>query len=192
MHEVLYRTSLCSTSANSSYPHPALVNAVYLWGTYISSMNNEISIQAQRAYFDRFTKYSQMQLGNQSQMRNLQIVQAEVLVSTYLFAVGRNLEAGYHINAAVRLAMSFGMHQLSLRGPQQMKVSMSNVPSIEDAERVAVFWMVYFLDQVWAITNVQPAMLRTGDPSLEITTPWPISPGEYGVVSFTPLLPLPL
>ena len=123
-----------------------------------------------------------MQLANQPPTRGIQIVQTEVLLATYFFAVGRNLEASYHVNAATRLAMSFGMHKTTpkvISGATGVRVS----DGLEDTQRVNVFWKVFCLDQLWAITNVQPAIMRVADePATDVETPWPMANEDFDQV----------
>lgn len=163
--------------SNPSYPHPALANAIFLWGSRFSRSAALSSPEIEQAIFARATTHLQTQgIGSQNLQRGLQAVQAEILLATYLFAIGgRPIEADYHVTAAVRMALGFGMNRISPR---------PGVDTIEEGERISVFWKVFCLDRLSASANGKPATLQLqGQSRVVITTPWPKSPEEYAQVT---------
>ena len=103
-------------------------------------------------------------------------IQAEILLAVFLFIVGGGvLETNYRVSSAVSLALGYGMNRITPRSPGD--------PT--EGERIAVFWKVFCLDRLLAITNVQPAIMRLkGNSSVVIMTPWPLTPEEYSQVAF--------
>ena len=147
---------------------------MYLWGAHFSP---ELSSQnAENAILSRAIGLLQTQdIASQSLQRGLQLIQAEVLLATFMFAVGAGtLETDYRVSAAVRLALGFGMNRIA-RGPNG---------NVYEEERIAIFWRVFCLDRMWAIANGKPAnMTLRGSSRTTITTPWPQSSDEYSQVS---------
>ncbi|EJD02547.1 uncharacterized protein FOMMEDRAFT_168970 [Fomitiporia mediterranea MF3/22] len=173
-------TAMSYGPSSPLFPHPALVTAMFLWGVHFTQ-SASTSPEIEQALFVRATTQLQThQIAAHSLRRGLQAVQAEILLATYLFAVGgRPLETDYHISAAVRLAVGFGMNRIS---PEP------GVDTIEEGERISVFWMVFHLDRSWAIANGKPAGLRLhGESRVIVTTPWPNAPEDYsqGPVSYS-------
>lgn len=174
--------------SSSVFPHPALLNAMYLWGARFSRNNLLSSPQIERAFYERATGLLQSELEGQTPQRGLQVVQTEVLLATYLFVFGRNLETEYHVSAAVRLALSYGMHRIVPQTPGLPASAIRSAPvdTVEEGERITVFWRVFLLDHAWAIANNKPASIRVdGSSSIVITTPWPLSAAEYEQVHFS-------
>ena len=159
--------------SSSSFPHPALVNAIFLWGAHFSRVPSLSGEEVEQAFLSRATSQVQsQQIATQSLQLGLQAVQAEILLAIYLFAIGgRTIEADYHVSAAVRLALGFGMNRITMN---------PNAEPIEEGERISVFWEVFCLDKFWAITNNKPAAIRIdGTSAVVVTTPWPKSSEEY-------------
>lgn len=172
--------------SSPSFPHLGLLNAMYLWGARFSGNHLLSTPQIERAFFDRASGIIQTDLDGQTPQRGLQVVQTEVLLASYLFVFGRNLETEYHVNAAVRLALSYGMHRIVPQVPGHPGSAIRSAPTdtIEEGERISVFWSVFLVDHTWAIANNKPASMRVdGNSSIVITTPWPLSAVEYEQVS---------
>ena len=131
--------------------------------------------------------------------RRIQAVQAEVLISNYFFCLGQLLEGRYHVNAAVTLALSCGLHRIrsSLAGTdvlarhQDMNSPLSPVVKLtpardsnELAERTNVFWAVHNLDCCWSAALGSPRFI-TDDVSrgTQVETTWPskVSPERVNV-----------
>ncbi|KAG1730532.1 uncharacterized protein EDB91DRAFT_1156909 [Suillus paluster] len=114
----------------------------------------------------------------------LHVLQTEVLLTHYLFRVGRTVEARYHLGAAVSLVLAFRLHSSSpLEGesnrPEGMQSMLFDVFSttlpnplndIEQTETVHAFWTVFVRDKsMSAVLGVPPCI----GGSVRITVPWP-------------------
>ena len=155
----------CQQSRTSpEYPHPALFDAMYLWGAHFSQQF--ASPDAEQTLLARaIGRLQTHDIASQSLQHGLQIIQAEILLATYMFAAGAgSLETDYRVSAAVRLALGFGMHHITRRSQAD----------IREEERIAIFWRVFCLDRMWAIANGKPANLNiNGSSGISVTTPWP-------------------
>ncbi|KAH8110762.1 hypothetical protein DFH11DRAFT_1800676 [Phellopilus nigrolimitatus] len=193
-------TNVSTPVSSPTHPHLALVSAMCLWGVRFSFGHNSnvaavpasLQMQIEQSLFTRACAHLQTPLERQSPQRGLHVVQAEVLLATYLFAMGgavggRTLETEYHVNAAVRLALGFGMHQIVPRTvaadssrSASLRVAAPPIDAIEEGERIAVFWRVFCLDRQWAVANGRPALLRLeGEARVMVTTPWPFETDSY-------------
>lgn len=184
LHTGLFLQGLSAPPSSPLHPHRALVNSVYLWGLRLSRMTSGQALADQeRAFFERAAHHLQNQLHQTEEDLNkaLQIIQAEVLLTTYLFACGRALEGGYHVNAAVSMATLYGMHSImpQAAGP----ANPAAVDAVVEGERIRVFWRVFVLDRCWSVANSSPALIRDDDRA-SINTPWPLDAEQHGVVCF--------
>ena len=75
--------------------------------------------------------------------------------------LGRFIEGRYHLNAAVSLSISLGLHRLNIISSPLIGLSISNIEvpnfalsSVEDMselhERVLLFWSVLTMDRSWS------------------------------------------
>lgn len=108
----------------------------------------------------------------------VQSVQAEVLIALYFLCLGHNVEARYHVNAAVALAFSCSLHQI--KAPDENFTSLSLPPPVdakEREERIRVFWSVFELDACWSAILEFPRSF-SNDPirGTLIDTPWSAGP----------------
>jgi hypothetical protein len=162
------------------------MNCIYLWGLRLSRISSgQLLTEQEHAIYDRITRHLQTQLGDAGEDldKALQMVQAEVLLSTYLFARGRALEANYHVSAAVSMATMYGMHTIipqtpALAGPP----GVAAVDPVVEGERIRVFWRVFVLDKCFAVANNSAALIRDDD-RVRVNTPWPLDAEYYGSVS---------
>lgn len=112
----------------------------------------------------------------------LDVLQTEVLLTYYLFRVGRTVEAKYHSGAAASLVLAFGLHSSS-EGEQNTPTDMQSVAfdifgttlpnlvdDIEQTEAIHAFWNVFTWDKsVSAVLGVPPSIGR----SIRVSVPWP-------------------
>lgn len=182
---------------NPERPHTALINTVYLWALRISFYNQtkqHENIYLQRAILalnDPFGYHVQGANESQIAQRRIQAVQAEVLLANYFFCLGQFIEGRYHVNAAVTLALSCGLHQIRNNGvdtgisvpliAQEMNSPLSPVVKLsaardsnELAERINVFWAVHNIDSCWSAALGSPRFI-TDDVSrgTQVETHWP-------------------
>lgn len=112
----------------------------------------------------------------------LDVLQTEVLLTYYLFRVGRTVEAKYHSGAAASLVLAFRLHSSS-EGEQNTHADMQSVAfdifgttlpnlvdDIEQTEAIHAFWNVFTWDKsVSAVLEVPPSIGR----SIRVSVPWP-------------------
>ena len=113
-------------------------------------------------------------------MHVLHAIQAEVLVALYLYGRERLIEARDHSNAAVALAVSYGLHRLyptfeygdqSPQSPISPTIVSHSLPPpqswVEFGERLNVFWSVFNVDRCWMVLRTPCFLvddpLRGGD-----------------------------
>lgn len=161
-------------------PNPtsnALMAAIYLWGSKLSSSSTLRSREP--AFADRATQAAvALQATSPAATGLLYTIQAEVLLANYFFSHGRLLEGRYHALAAVALVTGSQLHQLDPR------VLSAGGDTVTAGERVRAFWTVASLDKVWSVAMNTPAcMSQNGRASIHISTPWPLSPEAYEQVS---------
>ncbi len=67
--------------------------------------------------------------------------------------------------------------------PYGMHVTVPAQNTVEEGERVMLFWQVFIFDHCWAVVSRKPARLRVDEKSdMIITTPWPLWAHEYVAV----------
>ena len=105
--------------------------------------------------------------------------------------LGRFIEGRYHLNAAVSLSISLGLHRLNIISSPLIGLSVSNIEvpnfalsSVEDMselhERVLLFWSVLTMDRSWSSALRMPGFLTEGEvPNSEIETPWALTIPNY-------------
>ncbi|KAF4564576.1 hypothetical protein EYR40_010742 [Pleurotus pulmonarius] len=103
--------------------------------------------------------------------------QAEVLLSNYFFRNARFLEARYHASNACSLAAACSLHRLEIvSASAPVGVSQTQLPPPSDesevAERIAAFWGVYSLHNLWSASLSTPISLSF-DVTNQINVPWP-------------------
>ena len=131
--------------------------------------------------------------------RIIYILQAEVLVSHYLFHMNRRLEGSYHAAAAVSIAVACRLHKIRSTSGLVMPSGSQNgqevrlIPpsdSIEEGERIRAFWTVFALDRYWSVwTQSSSVFIMPPTTMTQVDTPWPLEMVGYEQVSrTTPLL----
>ncbi|KAL5492790.1 hypothetical protein ACEPAI_4238 [Sanghuangporus weigelae] len=171
-----------------SRPHLALCCIVYAWAIRIH--NTEDLKQFESLYLERtiLSLQTASYVGHEdrNEIRNLHVLQAEVLLAQYYNCLGHILRARYHISAAVTLAYIHGLegsrsagdaprasfdsglsasrfHELPLRG------------DLEFTERAQLFWAVFVLDTCWSAALKMPCLLSDNvENGTQINTPWSI------------------
>ncbi|KAL5514513.1 hypothetical protein ACEPAG_2602 [Sanghuangporus baumii] len=167
------RTSL--PTSHIERPHPALLDAVYVWALRLSSrmeLRQREDACLQRAILA--LQGSTLNHGEHAAHHRVEAVQAEVLIALYFLCLGHNFEARYHANAAVALAFSCSLHQV--KEANENLTALSLPPPSDDnerAERIRVFWSVFELDSCWSAELESPRSF-TDNPTrgTQIDTPW--------------------
>jgi hypothetical protein len=134
-------------------------------------------------------------------------IQASVLLARYYYVTGSVRAAAYHANAATRLAVDAGLHQLaSVRVPaiararaQAQMQSSTQMPwsmgaeqpdyplhldpcsdSVELGERLGVWWQAYALDRVLSVSlKKTPCVVDDEAAETRVDAPWPEDIMEY-------------
>ncbi|OCH88014.1 hypothetical protein OBBRIDRAFT_758881 [Obba rivulosa] len=113
------------------------------------------------------------------------MIQAEVLLATYFFSIGRPIEGRYHCAAAVILVTSCRLNSVGTGAHQDTSAALTvNLaePSdtLEAGERINAFWMSYLLDKTWAVaSNFDPAIPQDDASGIPVDTPWPLTMDAY-------------
>ena len=98
----------------------------------------------------------------------VQVIQAHVLLSTYLYHVGRFVEGSVHTDAAAALAVHCHLHKLRSAQPTPPRATYMDPISvvlpeprdqIEEGERINAFWMSFAQDRVWAVVLGVPTAI---------------------------------
>lgn len=116
-------------------------------------------------------------------------LQAEVLVSHYLFHKARRLEGSYHAAAAVSIAVACGLHRIRSAawlvappgspGGQDVQL-FPPADDVEEGERIRGFWTVFALDRCWAPWTQSSSVFTSPATAMtQVDTPWPLEMGEY-------------
>ncbi|KAJ7261011.1 hypothetical protein C8J57DRAFT_1184378 [Mycena rebaudengoi] len=171
-------------------PSPALLCVVYLWGVHLSQTQPLMSSE------NLFLKRAQESISTEisastSPTHFLHTIQAQVLLSTYLFRNKRFLEAEFHANGAATLALGYQLHKIRTTRPRSppllgVPVLMELYPGpprdpVEEGERIRGFWVVACLQ-----SNLNIALHSTistscilASPGTDIDTPWPLEISDY-------------
>lgn len=113
----------------------------------------------------------------------LNVLQTEVLLTYYLFRVGRIVEARYHSGAAASLVLAFRLHSSSPEGEPNTPADMQfmsfdtfrttlqkPIDDIEQTEAIHAFWNVFTREKsMSAVLGVPPSIGR----SIRVSIPWP-------------------
>jgi Fungal specific transcription factor domain len=173
-------------SEDNSRPSQALLSTVYLWGIKVSRSEQLTSHES--VFLARAIRNISSALASDHPQKGKHAVQAEILLTHYLFCNGRYLEGRYHSNAAVSIAISFGFHRIrSTQGPLS---STATVDPIEEGEMINAFWTAYMVEQCWSTAlNVPFTLLDTNGANGRIDSPWPLDPVQYEKVCLFQITP---
>ncbi|KAI0671826.1 hypothetical protein C8Q78DRAFT_1031033 [Trametes maxima] len=177
---------------------PALLNAVYLWGAHLSNSN---ALRAYEATFEVRVTTALSSALRESQYSVINLIQAEVLVANYFFAMSRFLEGRYHCSAAVALALSCRLHKIRSATDQGFdrvpgarqgeQVREYDLPpprdAVEEGERMRCFWSIYTIDKSWAVAMGSTSHFNGAVQSgFHVDTPWPLEMEQYEAGGFPP------
>ncbi|KIK57326.1 hypothetical protein GYMLUDRAFT_263098 [Collybiopsis luxurians FD-317 M1] len=173
---------------DSCKPSPALLSSVYLWGAHLSPVDTLRSHET--VFLDRALQQVSVEISSATHSAGtMHSIQAEILLSTYFLRKSQLLEAEFHLNGALSLSQSAGLHQIRSDRvfPSSLMGAVTQTDSllppardvIEEGERINGFWAVYCLHRVMLLTldNFTHRFGGLDSPCREIDTPWPC---EYG------------
>ncbi|TDL21439.1 hypothetical protein BD410DRAFT_829157 [Rickenella mellea] len=157
--------------------------------THTLILNRDTFREMEPRFLNRAQLSLTQALGNGNLFIRLQLIQAEILLAEYFFALGRFVEGQYHASGAANLTFSAGLHQVqsASRNVAPPRRGASNVggrsvyfslppprSAREEAERVRLFWAVYNLDKSWSVANdSHSTIIEDGTSGTQINTPWP-------------------
>ncbi|KAF9269457.1 hypothetical protein L218DRAFT_915551 [Marasmius fiardii PR-910] len=188
LHPERFRASALLPLGNPSRPSTALLAAVCLWGAHLSSF------QLSRSYEEIFLQRALDHISREAELlRIIHTIQAQVLLSVYLFRNHRFMEADVYINGAVSLCLSSGLHKIrSCRPPSPVVVGVLTereeplsppLDALEEGERIGAFWTVFSVHRLIgvALGTASPSFGFLDDPDTQADTPWPLDIAEYGL-----------
>ncbi|KAJ7587027.1 hypothetical protein C8J56DRAFT_90526 [Mycena floridula] len=165
----------------SEQPHPALMNAIYLWACFVS--RPEPLSQHEAHFLNQALDAHRDGLRNQSKI--VDIIRASCLLSIYFFSNDRVLEGSYHASAAAALAVQCGLHAGLSTSPMSSWLPESpeakpHKTDYREGERILAFWQVYNLDRCWSVALRKPTVIPDGPEAWNsIHCPWPQDISEY-------------
>ena len=164
-------------------PSPALIFSTYLFAIRIS--NDPLVKPNETAYLTRATQEAATALSGNHPQKVIHSIQAEVLLATYFFSIGRFFEGKYHVANAVSTAVSAGLHKLRSSGPTSPVTLSPHRDAIEEGERIICAWNVFNLDKSWAVALDDSPNFEHSTHALaaKIDTPWPLDMDEFEQVS---------
>jgi hypothetical protein len=175
-----------------SRPSPALLSAVYLWGVHLS--HSEPLLAQEYTFMTRALQHAATDLLGAHPNNILHTLQAEILLSYYLFRIGRFLEAKTHAAAAVSLALGCGLQRIrsaNLYPPSTIGLSAETPISlhpasdnVDEGERINGFWAVFMLHKFISVALELPSSVcgTLEAPGMQIDTPWPLDNLSYAEV----------
>ncbi|KAJ6564250.1 hypothetical protein B0H19DRAFT_1140615 [Mycena capillaripes] len=172
-------------------PSPALLSAVYMWGSrFRVSQAPRHYVYNEDAFLVCTLQNIHQDLGGNHPHRVLHTIQAEMLLSLYYLTLGRPVEGIYHSSAAASLAISAGLHlipsSLQSQHPSSFAFGVLETPlpppahARETAERIDAFWTVVTVNNYWVAAHGSPSAIPYHDTPID--TPWPRERerGAYG------------
>ncbi|KAJ7067373.1 hypothetical protein C8F01DRAFT_1121092 [Mycena amicta] len=193
MHTGRFRTAalLQLPLGHPARPSPAVLCAVYLWGIHLSRSEPMVSYEA--VFIRRAQQHISTELSDTvHSVHRVHTIQAHILLSTYFLRNKQFLEAEFHTNGAVTLALGYHLHKIrSSRAPSPPFLGSSTFrpenllgppqDAVEEGERIRAFWTI-----VCHQNNLLMTVHMPGDnfgildsPGMNIDTPWPLELTEY-------------
>ncbi|PCH40360.1 hypothetical protein WOLCODRAFT_117137 [Wolfiporia cocos MD-104 SS10] len=175
-------------SARSIHPQqqaisPALLNALYLWGVRLATLDTLLLYEP--VFLSRATQALAGTVAHMPSYSITHTIQAEILLANFHFASGQLAQARHHCSAATALALSCRLHQVrSIQLPRTNPIHAMefNPPPpadvTEEAERIQAFWQVFILDACLAVPSRLPSRF-VGSHGAQVDTPWPLDAEAY-------------
>ncbi|KAJ7200151.1 hypothetical protein GGX14DRAFT_169923, partial [Mycena pura] len=164
-------------------PSPALLSAVYLWGSVLSQGHvPPHSPYTPAAFIACILQNIPQDLASAtaSHQRLLDTIQAEVLLAFYYLYAASPVPGRAHAAAAASLALGANLHTIRAPSP----VMQTSYPpfslagpvfpparnAVEEAQRIHAFWAVVIINNYWVGTEGSPSAVPY---SIPVDTPWP-------------------
>lgn len=167
-------------------PSPALLSVVYLWGVHLSP--SEPLLSSEPVFLKRAQQNISVEIAeNNNPLHLLHTIQAQVLLSTYMFRKKRFLEAEFHTNGAATLALGYQLHKIRSARPRPgtppllVEVCPPPADAIEEGERIRAFWTVACLQSSLniALSTASTSFSILESAGADIDTPWPLEIADY-------------
>ncbi|KAJ7445003.1 hypothetical protein B0H11DRAFT_1930790 [Mycena galericulata] len=171
-------------------PSPGLLCVVYLWGVHLSQAQPLLS--SEPVFLKRAQQHITTAISAQTSPAHiLHAIQAQVLLSTYLFRTKHFLEAEFYANGAATLALGYQLHKVRSARPGTppllgvpMLLEMYPIPpadAVEEGERIRGFWAVACLQSNLkiALNSSRNAFCILESLDSDIDTPWPLEIADY-------------
>ena len=196
LHEGRYRTSAALPTGSFDRPIPALVTVVHLWGIKFSN-SDDLAPHAPGLLAQAMSEIGHALAGALLHSA-VQVIQAHVLLATYLYHAGRFVEGSVHTDAAAALAVHCSLHKIRSGTPTPRRTTFMDPISVvlpepqdqvEEGERINGFWTSYWMSRVWAVVLGVPSPVFDVDGATQIDTPWPLDMEVYERVRYFVILP---
>ncbi|KAJ7613370.1 hypothetical protein FB45DRAFT_1008903 [Roridomyces roridus] len=165
-------------------PSPALLCVVYLWGIHLSQSQPYLS--SEPLFLRRAQEHIATEISaNVPPSHVIHTIQAQVLLTTYLFHNKRFLEAEFHANGAATLVTGHQYHKIRSARPASPPLfgltTAAQDSSVEEGERIRGFWAVATLQSNLHISlhSGSGTSLCILESPANIDTPWPLEIPDY-------------
>ncbi|KAJ7767140.1 hypothetical protein B0H16DRAFT_351762 [Mycena metata] len=191
MHPDRFRASalLQLPLGHPARPSPAVLCAVYLWGIHLSRSEPLVSYEA--IFVRRAQQHISTELTDGAHpVHRIHTMQAHILLSTYFLRNKQFLEAEFHINGAVTLALGYHLHKIRSSRPSPPPLLGASLftevfldpprDNIEEGERIRGLWaVIYSQNNLLMTVGTANNLSILESPGLQIDTPWPLDMTEY-------------
>ncbi|KAJ7699740.1 hypothetical protein B0H14DRAFT_2417530, partial [Mycena olivaceomarginata] len=170
-------------------PSPAVLCAAYLWGIHLSRSEPLVSYEA--VFIRRAQQHISTELSESAHpVHRPHTIQAHVLLATYFLRNKQFLEAEFHTNGSVTLALGYHLHKIRSSRPSSPPLIGASAfaevfpdpprDDVEEGERIRGFWTVVCNQNNLIMTLRTANNLGILDsPNMTIDTPWPLDIEEY-------------
>ncbi|KAJ7747824.1 Zn(2)-Cys(6) binuclear cluster domain-containing protein [Mycena metata] len=181
---------------NTLRPSPALLSVAYLWGVHLSLSQPLIS--SEPVFLRRAQQHVSTEITEATNSTQfLHTIQAQVLLSIYMFRNKRFLESEFHANGAATLALGYQLHKIRSARPSSPRllavpVMLEMYPNrpqsaVEEGERIRGFWAVACLQSSLNVALNSAANFSILEASsVDIDTPWPLEIADYAAGRLPP------
>ncbi|KAJ7249185.1 hypothetical protein B0H12DRAFT_1122241 [Mycena haematopus] len=153
MHPGRFRASalLQLPLGHPARPSPAVLCAAYLWGIHLSRSEPLVSYEA--VFIRRAQQHISTELSESAHsVHRIHTIQAHVLLAAYFLCNKQFLEAEFHTNASVTLALGYHLHKIRSSRPSSPPLIGASAfaevfldpprDDVEEGERIRAFWAV--------------------------------------------------
>ncbi|KXN87273.1 hypothetical protein AN958_09005 [Leucoagaricus sp. SymC.cos] len=152
-----------------SRPCPSLLFAVCLWGS--KSFLAAAQRNFEETWLNQALRFVTEDLSGSHPRRCLQVMQAEILLSTYFLNYGKSVEGLVHANAAAALAVSTKSNLIRSASVMQKPSG----DAVDEGEWIDGFWTTVTLSNYWVLVNENQTFTFYDTPQMKIDTPWPLN-----------------